>query len=127
MKFAARLGSVSTGSGSSSPTSDHVPDEMYAAAAPSGAAATADAVSCEATASTGTSPSPVTSRTSGTRCPTTVPGSTSSGSLSRSPASGGYSAASRSRSSADQVREVASSRPVVDALVTSATRRPVSQ
>ena len=53
VKFAASLAAVSTGSSSSRPTSDHVPDEMNAKSRlRDGTAATADAVSCEPTATT---------------------------------------------------------------------------
>ena len=53
VKFAVRLASVSTGRSSSTPTSDHVPQEMYAKSGyVAGTPTTADAVSCEATAVT---------------------------------------------------------------------------
>ena len=70
VKFAARASSVSTGWSSSTPTSPQVPHEMYAASGSvSGTPTTAEAVSCEPTATTGRA-----ARGS----PMTVPGSTRS-------------------------------------------------
>ena len=91
---------------------------MYAKSSPTaGTATTADAVSCEPTVHTGTVPcSPTSART----WPSSAPGSSSGGSSV-------LSIPSRSARSVAHVRVVASSRPVVDALVTSATRAPVSQ
>ena len=84
VKFAARLASVSTGWSSSTPTRDQVPQEMYAKSRPrAGTATTADAVSCEPTAITGSGPpgrpgpspaSPGSAASSGRRVPITRAG-----------------------------------------------------
>ena len=76
VKLARRLSSVSTGCSSSTPTSDQVPQEMYAKrSSRAGTPTTAEAVSCEPTAvRTVDSASPVSRRTSGRRRPTTSPG-----------------------------------------------------
>ena len=50
VRVASRAASLSTGSGSSSPSSDHVPLESTAACSSTGTAANADAVSWLATA-----------------------------------------------------------------------------
>ena len=50
VRFASRAASLSTGSGSSTPSSDHVPLERIAACSSTGTAANADAVSWLATA-----------------------------------------------------------------------------
>ena len=122
MKLAARLASVSTGWSSSTPTSDQVPDDTYAnRRSAAGTPTTADAVSCDPTATTVVVVgSPVCSATVGRTRPTTSPGSTSGGNRS-------VGRSSAANSSADQVRVAASSRPVVEALVISVRRSPVSQ
>ena len=110
MKFAARPAPVTTGASSSTPTSPQVPQETYAASGSViGTPTTAEAVSCEPTATTGV-PS---------WSPTTVPGSTSS------PSWAGSRPTSAS-SSGSQSRVCTSSSPVVEALVRSHTARPVS-
>ena len=122
LKFAARLASVSTGRSSSIPTSDQVPQEMYAKSSPrAGTPATADAVSCEPTATTGRPGGrPAPAATSGSSSPTTSPGRRSAGKIPRAmPA--------RSISGRDHVRSRTSSSCVVDALVISAPAEPVSQ
>ena len=70
VKFAASASGVSTGRSTSTPTSPHVPHEMYAAASGRiGTATTADAVSCEPTAVTATSgPAPIDVRDVGQQC-----------------------------------------------------------
>ena len=85
VKLAARLSSVSTGRSSSTPTSDQVPDEMYAApGSVIGTPTTAEAVSCDPTAITSR---PAAHRslalTSSRREPIRVPGSTSGGNSER--------------------------------------------
>ena len=120
VKLAARLASVSTGWSSSSPTSDHVPQEMYAKSSPTaGTATTADAVSCEPTVHTGTDPcSPTSART----WPSSAPG------VEQRREQALLSMPEPLREVASPTSAcVASSSPVVDALVTSATRAPVSQ
>ena len=105
------------------PTSDHVPLEMNAAESSSGrgVATTADAVSCEATLTTGVdADSPHASATCGSSPPRTVPPGTIGGKIRKgSPRS--------SMSSRDQSPVRASRSCVVLAFVTSATRSPVSQ
>ena len=119
VKFAARLSALSTGSSSSSPTSDQVPDDTYAKSRSSaGTPTTADAVSWEPTAITRTSgASPVRAATSDRSVPTTSPGSISGGNRSA-----GISSASST--SFDHDREEASSSPVVEAFVISAAQLP---
>ena len=76
---ARRASSVSIGWSSSTPSNDHVPELMNATGDSSslaGTAATALAVSCEPTAMTSTSPSPVSSAMSLRSFPRTVPGIT---------------------------------------------------
>ena len=130
VKFAVRLASVSTGWSSSTPTRDQVPQEMYAKSRPrAGTATTADAVSCEPTAITGSGPpgrpgpspvSPGSAATSGRRVPMTLPGWRSAG---NSPAG----RPARPIRSQAQSRARVSYSWVVDALVTSAPISPVSQ
>src|SRR5262249_6878486 len=70
--------SLMSGPGSSAPISDQVPELMYAHRSPeAGTAATADAVSCDPGAITGTDDSPVSSATEERRDPSTAPGWTS--------------------------------------------------
>ncbi|GAB3932500.1 hypothetical protein GCM10027614_01800 [Micromonospora vulcania] len=118
VKLARRLCSLSTGASSSTPTSDQVPQEMYAKCAPvAGTPTTAEAVSCDPTATTAGSPG---SPSSGRTGPIRVPASRSGGNNSlRIPAS-------RIRSVA-QARRRRSYSWVVEALVTSAPTSPVSQ
>lgn len=122
VKLAARLSSVRTGAVSSRPASDQVPVQMYANRSPAaGTAATAEAVSCEPTAVTGTGPaSPVSSSTSGRNRPAGSPGW-------RSGANNSRSTPSRWARSADQVRVRGSISWVVEALVSSVPCTPVSQ
>lgn len=122
VKLASREASVSTGASSSRPASDQVPQEMYAKCGPvAGTAATAEAVSCEATVTTAVSAgSPVYAATWGRSVPAWVPGRRSGGSRRGS-------MPSRPRSSSAQVAVRASKRPVVEALVSSAPMSPVSQ
>ena len=122
MKLAARLASVITGSSSSSPTRDQVPDDTYAMSrSAAGTATTAEAVSWEPTATTEVvAGSPVRSATPPVITPTVSPGSIKGGKRSAgSPRA--------SNASADQDRRRASSSPVVDALVISVRSSPVSQ
>ncbi len=122
VKLAARLSSVSTGAPSSSPASDQVPVQMYANRSPSaGTAATAEAVSCDPTAVTGTGPlSPVSSSTSPRSTPAESPGC-------RSGANRPRSIPSREATSYDQSRVRGSISWVVEALVSSVPCSPVSQ
>ena len=122
VKFASRLASVRIGARVSTPTRDHVPDEMYANAGRSaGTATTADAVSCDPTSvTTVVSCSPVASRTAGSTPPRTVPGSASGGN------SGGVETQQPDKLLVP-MRVRGSSRPVVDACVRSAITTPVSQ
>src|SRR4051812_49967408 len=78
---AVRLSSVSTGAVSSTPASDHVPHETYPKrSSAAGTANTAEAVSCEPTAVTGTEAgSPVSAATSARSVPTEEPGRRSGG------------------------------------------------
>src|SRR5262245_27549003 len=79
VKLAARDDSPVKGAVNSAPISDQVPLEMYAQPCSSeraGTAATAEAVSCEAGATTGTGLSPVSVATLARRGPRTVPGLT---------------------------------------------------
>ncbi len=79
VKFAARAASLSTGASSSRPTRPHVPQEMYAASGElRGTAATAEAVSCEPTAITGSAAPTCVAATPETS-PMRVPGSTIAG------------------------------------------------
>ncbi len=116
VKFASREASVSTGSDSSTPTRPQVPRLMYAARSLSmGTATTADAVSCEPTATT------VPDRPVGARSgPITSPGHRSAGST----VAGRWRAAS---TCGDHCLVRTSSNPVVEAFVTSAPLAPVSQ
>ena len=60
VKFCLKLSSLMIGFGDSMPRSDHVPQLKYAKSLLSdGMATTAEAVSCPATATTGTAPKPV--------------------------------------------------------------------
>ena len=71
VKLASRASSVSTGMSSSRPARAQVPSETYAASSVCiGTPTTADAVSCEPTATTGTTP-PTCSATWGSRSPMT--------------------------------------------------------
>ena len=80
VRLAARVTSDTTGAATSSPISDHVPDERNAVVGPaSGAPTTADAVSWEPGATTRAPARPVSAATSGRRAPSTVPGCTISG------------------------------------------------
>ena len=119
VKLASRAASLTTGSSSSTPTSPHVPHEMYAAfGVLSGTATIAEAVSCEPTAMTSSG------------APTALAGLTVQRAerragiderrAERMPGSRVAPASSRSHS---PVRT--STRPVVEALVRSATRAPV--
>ena len=100
------------------PTSDHVPLEIYAKSRPrAGTATTADAVSCDPTAITG---SPAAALTSGTTGPIRVPGWRSAGKIRR-----GIPAESISGQAQSPVRTSTSC--VVDALVSSTPVCPVSQ
>ncbi len=120
VKLSARLASVSTGASSSRPTSDQVPLEMYAKLSlVVGTVTTADAVSWPPTEMSGTGRD---RRRAGAP---TVPGSTSDG-MTRSSGSP-YSLLTSAKVSALQRRFATSSRPVVDAIVTSATPTPVNQ
>src|SRR4051812_27034872 len=80
-KFAVRLASVRTGWESSTPTRDQVPEETYAKFfSLAGTAATAEAVSCEPTATTFVAAGrPVRSAMAGSSVPTVSPGCTSGG------------------------------------------------
>jgi hypothetical protein len=122
VKSASRAASVSTGSSSSRPTSDQVPEETYAdGSSPLGTATTADAVSWDPTATTGTSsPRPTACATSGSKVPITDPGDRSGG---RIPAG----TPTRSATSAAQSPVRTSYSPVVEAFVRSAPSSPVSQ
>ena len=123
MKLASLLASVRTGASSSSPARDQVPVQTYANRSPAaaGTAATADAVSWEATVVTGTGPvSPVSSSTAGSSSPAGVPGRRSGGKSARS-------MPTRPATSRDQVRVRGSISWVVEALVSSVPRVPVSQ
>ena len=74
VRLAARASSVSTGASSSRPARAQVPRETYAASSVCiGTPTTADAVSCEPTATTGTTP-PTCSATWGSRSPTSSTG-----------------------------------------------------
>src|ERR671913_2346194 len=76
VKLASIASCVTTGLLASTPTSDQVPLEMYAkSSAFAGTATTAEAVSWEATAKTG-DPAPISSATSGSTGPSSVPGDT---------------------------------------------------
>ena len=101
VKFSLKLSSVMIAEGDSIPRSDHVPQLRYAySPSAAGTAATAEPVSCPATATTGIAPRPVASCTCAVKVPTTVPGrvitpnfsrgmsSAFSMSLSRSPVTG---------------------------------------
>ena len=117
VRLNSRAWSVSTGASSSSPSSDQVPDDRIAAfSLRSGAATKADAVSWLATACTGASIPWCASIG-----PSVVPASTGS------PANGAAGSPSRSISPRAHVPARASSRPVVDALVTSLASSPLSQ
>ena len=97
-----------------------MPQEMYAAASACiGTATTADAVSCEPTATTSALP-PSEVATSGSSGPRRSPGVTSAGRMPRGRPSALMSASSHAWS-------VQRSRPVVEAFVTSARATPVSQ
>ena len=122
VKSARRASSVRTGSSSSSPTSDHVPEEMYAEGSPSaGTATTAEAVSCEPTAITGTSSGRSTAEaTSGSSVPIRSPAERSGGRIADG-------MPTRSASSVAHSRDRTSYRPVVEAFVRSAPTVPVSQ
>ncbi|CAM5435309.1 hypothetical protein SANTM175S_10631 [Streptomyces antimycoticus] len=122
VKLAARLASVSTGASSSSPARDHVPVAMYAkSGVVAGTPTTADAVSCEPTAVTGTGVArPVSARTSGRRVPAGSPGWRR----------GGKSVRSMPRACATgvaQSRVRGSMSWVVEAFVSSVPGSPVSQ
>ena len=68
--------SLMSGPAISTPISDQVPELMYAQESPwAGTAATAEPVSCDAGAITGTASSPVSGRQTGRSGPSTVPGS----------------------------------------------------
>ena len=114
VKSAARLASVSTGASGSRPASDQVPVQMYANRSPvAGTAATAEAVSCEATAVTGTGPvAPICSSTSGRSTPAGSPGC-------RSGANRPGSTSSRRAMPCAQSRVTESISWVVEALVSS--------
>ena len=126
VKLAVRVSSESTGALSSVPTSDQVPLEMYANDPVwAGTPATADAVSCDPTATTGVG-SPVEvrrSRPSTRASPTISPGSMIGGKRCSTP----NSSRSLLRISGSQSRSVALTRPVVDAFVSSLRASPVSQ
>ena len=80
VRLAASVTSETTGAATSSPISDHVPDERYAVVGPaSGAPTTADAVSWEPGATTRAPRRPVSAARSERRSPSTVPGCTISG------------------------------------------------
>ena len=118
MKLASRLASLSTGSSSSIPTSDHVPLEIYAKLRfCAGTATTADAVSCDPTATTGSPARPPMSSRTG---PITLPGERTGGKICR-----GIPAAAISGHAQSPVRTSRSC--VVEALVNSAPVCPVSQ
>ena len=121
VKLASLLASVRTGRSSSRPTSPQVPQEIQAAwLVVMGTATTADAVSCDPTAVTGVwAESPVSAATAGSRVPSTVPGFTSGGKMF-------LGKPRRAMRSSFQLPSRESS-PVVDALVTSALREPVSR
>ncbi|MEG8035555.1 hypothetical protein QP157_09540 [Sphingomonas sp. LR61] len=120
VQFASRAASDRTGASSSTPTSDQVPEEMYAkSGSVAGTATTAEAVSCEPTSVTGACP-PTASATDGSSGPSRSPGSRRVG---RRPA--GRPAAARNAGSHPRV--VAFRTPVVDAFVRSAASTPVSQ
>ncbi len=92
-------------------------DDPWAAGTPT----TADAVSCDPTATTGVEPgSPVASATSGSSRPTTSPGSRSGGRIPTG-------TSTRSASPVAQERRRTSYSWVVEALVASAPTSPVSQ
>ena len=75
VKFSLKLSSVMMASEDSMPRSDHVPQLRYAySRSEAGTAATAEPVSCPATATTGIAPRPVASCTCAVSVPTTVPG-----------------------------------------------------
>jgi hypothetical protein len=121
VKFAVRLASDRTGAVSSTPTSDQVPDEMYAAAPDIGTAATAEAVSCDPTVTTCAPGSPVPA----TASPSTDAGGTTGARSGR--ASNPDAARSAASTSGLQLPARTSSSPVVDALVRSVTWTPDSQ
>ncbi len=102
--------------------SDQVPEQMYAASGVGmGTATTAEAVSCEPTATTPMGRgAPIWSATVAVSCPMTSPGLTSCGKSPRGKPS-------LSMSAVFQFPPAMSSRPVVDALVRSARLVPVSQ
>ena len=119
--FAANAASVMTGSRSSSPTSDHVP--ALTKAEPSsrnGTAATAEPVSCVATATTSARPRPLSSATPSERGASTVPGSTTSGKTRAG-------TPSRSRRSSAHARRCGSKHCVVLAFVRSEVCAPQSR
>src|SRR3569833_4507884 len=119
---AARLSAVSTGAVSSTPASDHVPQETYPnSSSAAGTAKTADAVSCEPTAVTGSDGgSPAGAATSARSEPAGEPGGRSGGNRKRG-------RPSRASSGSDHAPDRTSYRPVVEAFVTSAPTVPVSQ
>ena len=122
VKPARRASSVATAAGSSRPISDQVPEEMKATGLVPGAAgtaSTAEAVSWEPIATTGTSPVPSSRPSSGRTVPRRSPGEISGASSSRS-----IPAASSSSEFQPPSRP---SIPVLDALVLSLRRTPVSR
>ena len=128
VKFARRASGVRTGAPSSTPTSDHVPEDTKAKGPPSGSAGTpttADAVSWVPTATSGVaSPDGERRPRPGTVMgPTTAPASTRRGKRASTP--NPFSSACAIPGS--HARAPGSSRPVVEALVTSVTASPVNQ
>ena len=112
-----------TGESSSSPISDQVPEEMYArgwVSCSAGTASTAEAVSWEPTAITGTSPIPSSAASWGSTVPRRSPGESSG-------ASSAGSTPAASSSSGDQSCVSSASIPVLEALVRSVRRCPVSR
>ena len=121
VKLASRAASLSTGCSSSTPTRPQVPHEMYAAdSARIGTATTADAVSCEPTAMTSSgcpAPSPSSAADLGEQRPDRLAGVDERGKrIAGSP--------SRAISASSHSPDATVSRPVVEALVRSATRSP---
>ncbi len=118
VRLAARVTPDTTGAATSSPISDHVPDDRNAVRGPaSGAPTTADAVSWDPGATTRAPARPVSAATSGRSEPSTVPGCTISG---RNP----VGMPSRSSKGRAQSRATGSRHWLVLAFVYSATELP---